>query len=82
MHNIACATIIFWYLSSGVSLFPLVAFGSDTGSELSLADAGVDMLMVVGPEATCWSRFADTDASFGFVVPNAQMIDCDVPPDV
>ncbi len=82
MHRTACATIVFWYCRSGVSLFPLVAFGSDTGSELSLLDAGVDMMIVVGPESMCCKRFADTDGSFGFVVPNAQMIDCDVPPDV
>ena len=56
MHRTACATIIFWYFSSGVSLFPLVAFGSETGSELSLADAGVDMSIVVGPESMCCTR--------------------------
>lgn len=82
MHRIACATIIFWYCSSGVSIVPLPAFGSETGSEPSLLDAGVDMSMDAAPESRCCTRVADTDASSGFVVPNAQMIDCEVPPDV
>lgn len=38
--------------------------------------------MDAAPESRCCTRVADTNASFGFVVPNAQMIDCEVPPDV
>ena len=60
---------------------PLVALGSVTGFwSPPLLLRGCERSIRVGPESICWSSVASTAASFGLVVPKAQMMVCAASP--
>lgn len=73
--------IIFWYGTSGTSTVPLVEFGSVAGlARCATSDSATtcDMSIEMGPDSRCCTSVASSALSPGFVVPNAQMIVCDV----
>lgn len=64
-----------------MSTAPLVEFGSVAGlARCAMSDSATtcDMSIEIGPELRCWRSVASTALSPGFVLPNAQMIVCDV----